>query len=251
MTTIIVFILGLIIGSFLNALIHRLYSGQSIVKDRSRCVHCHHALNAWDLIPLFSFFYLRGKCRYCGKKISWQYPLVEFFTGVVFVLLAQHLAYQVGTPQYLFQIIFASILIVVGIFDFKHYLILDVVVYPALILAIIVKIFQGQLLDGVWAALAISGFFALQYFFSRGRWIGFGDVKLGLFLGMLFGLKLGLIVLFLAYMLGAVTGLVLLSLGKKSLGSRLPFGSFLAISAIIVMVTGSLLVDWYFKLIGL
>src|SRR5262249_11334368 len=105
--------------------------------------------------------------------------------------------------------------------------------------------------DGVAAALIIAGFFAIQFYVSKGRWIGFGDVKLGLFLGCLLGIKLGLIMLLIAYWLGAVSGLILVGLGKKNLGSKLPFGSFLSLSAIIIILYGQLISNWYFRLLGL
>jgi prepilin signal peptidase PulO-like enzyme (type II secretory pathway) len=130
-------------------------------------------------------------------------------------------------------------------------LILDKVVYPALILAIVKSIWFGTLIDGLLGALILSGFFALQYYISQGRWIGFGDVKLGLVLGMWFGWKLGLILLLLAYFIGAIVGLVLILNKKRKMGSELPLGSFLSISAIIVMVYGEGILQWYLGLLGL
>ena len=251
MTILFIFVLGLIVGSFLNAVIHRLHSGESVVSDRSRCVHCHHVLTSADLIPIFSFVWLGGKCRYCQKPISWQYPIIELTTAVTIVLLAQNFEFRISNFEFWYQVVFASTLIVIGVFDFKHYLILDRVVYPALGLAIVWSIVNGHLVNSLLGAITISGFFALQYFISRGRWIGFGDVKFGLFLGMLFGVKLGLTMLFISYLLGAFVGLGLILAGRKNLGSRLPFGSFLAISAIITMLYGPALLGWYLGLIGL
>jgi leader peptidase (prepilin peptidase)/N-methyltransferase len=243
------FILGLVVGSFLNALIFRLRSGESILLGRSHCVHCKHELGAKDLIPLFSFIFLQGKCRYCGKEISWQYPLVELITGIVFVLFTFNI--HNVTFNLIFNLIFACFLIVIAVFDFKHYLILDKVLLPVLVLVIIRNIFFKDFLSGLEGMLIVAGFFYLQYFFSKGRWIGFGDVKFGLFLGNLFGLKLSLFFLFLSYILGGIAGIILLASKKKKLSSKLPFGVFLSISAIIMMLIGDKLADWYLRIIGL
>lgn len=256
---VLIFIFGLIIGSFLNAVIYRLYVKESFLFTRSHCPHCNHELAAKDLVPLFSFLALQGKCRYCHKPISWQYPLVELLTAILFVA-----AYNLHPTPYTlaFQLVFISFLIVIAVFDYKHYLILDKVVFPALTLAVIWNIYldltthyslattHSHFVSGLIGALVVSGFFALQYYISRGRWIGFGDVKLGLFLGSLFGVKSSIVMLFMAYALGAVVGLILIALDRKTLGSKLPFGVFLSISAIIMLLYGMHLTDWYFRLIG-
>ncbi|OGE82902.1 MAG: hypothetical protein A3B10_02450 [Candidatus Doudnabacteria bacterium RIFCSPLOWO2_01_FULL_44_21] len=251
MIIVIVAIFGLIIGSFLNAVIYRLHSGQSIVSDRSRCIYCHHELAAKDLIPIFSFIWLRGRCRYCQGSISWQYPIIELTTALSFALLAYNYNLQPINYNLFFALVFICFLIVIGVFDFKHFLILDKVVYPALLLGVVWQVFFGKILDGLLAALIIAGFFAVQYFISKGRWIGFGDVKFGLFLGMVFGVKLGLVMVLLGYFIGALTGLILIFLGKKHLGSKLPFGSFLSISGIIVLIWGERILNWYLGLIGI
>ena len=248
---ILIIFLGLIVGSFLNAAIHRLHSGQSILADRSRCVHCDHELSAVDLVPIFSFILLRGRCRYCHKPISWQYPLVELATAVIFVLFALNNGLRITDYGLWFGFVFSGILIIIGVFDFKHFLILDKIVYPALALALVRSLFLQTLPDALFGAAITAGFFALQYYVSKGRWIGFGDVKLGLFLGALLGVKLAVAMLMLAYLLGALVGLGLIASGRKQLSSKLPFGSFLAVSAIIIMLYGEGIVGWYFRLLGL
>ncbi|OGE74074.1 MAG: hypothetical protein A3I07_01335 [Candidatus Doudnabacteria bacterium RIFCSPLOWO2_02_FULL_42_9] len=248
---VIVFVFGLIVGSFLNAVIFRLHSSESIIRGRSHCVHCKHELSPMDLIPVVSFMILSGKCRYCHKKISWQYPLVELVTGLVFVLLALSSDFRLLTSEFWYLLTVICFLIIIAVFDFKHFLILDVVIYPALILATIYNLSTGFFVEGIIGALVISGFFAAQYFVSKGRWIGFGDVKLGLLLGSIFGLKLGLVMLLLAYFMGAIVGVGLLITGRKKLSSELPFGVFLSISAILIMLYGQDLADWYYNLLGL
>jgi leader peptidase (prepilin peptidase)/N-methyltransferase len=249
MIAILVFIFGLIIGSFLNAVIFRLYKKESIVWDRSHCVFCNHDLAAKDLIPLFSFLFLRGRCRYCSRKISWQYPLIESVTAILFVLLFLHNG-SIVNINLIFSGVFASFLIVIGVFDFKHYLILDKVVFPALALAIVWNLIQHQFISGLLAGFIAAGFFGIQYAVSSGRWIGFGDVKLGLFLGNLLGLKFTIAMLFFAYFVGAIIGVGLIIFGKKKLSSKLPFGVFLSLSTLVMMLYGEPLVSWYLKLIG-
>ncbi len=246
-------ILGLVVGSFLNVVIIRLNKKQKFVSDRSICPHCRHVLAPWDLVPIFSFIFLKGRCRYCREPISWQYPLVELAAAIIFILLAVNLQFTIFNLEFLVAAVFASLFIVIGIYDFKHYLILDKVVYPGLALAIIYRLISPELslVDGIYGAAVLGGFFALQHFGSRGKWMGLGDVKLGVFLGLLFGFKLGLTLLFISYMLGAVVGITLLATGRKHFGSKLPFGSFLAVSAIITLLSGERVVSWYLKLIGL
>jgi leader peptidase (prepilin peptidase)/N-methyltransferase len=250
MTLFIIFIFGLIIGSFLNAVIFRLGEEESFVAGRSKCPHCHHELGVLDLIPVFSFIFLRGHCRYCHKPISWQYPIVELITGIVFVLLAYNLQPRTYNLEFGVQLVLASFLIVIAVFDLKHYLILDKVVFPALAIVTIYNIYAGQFVWGIMGALVVAGFFAAQYFLSQGRWIGFGDVKLGLLLGSMVGFKLGVVMLMLAYFSGALVGVTLILMKKKKLGSELPFGVFLSISAIIMMLYGDKITNWYLGLIG-
>lgn len=246
-----VFILGLIIGSFLNAVIFRLKEDESFIKGRSHCPHCKHNLSSLDLIPLFSFIFLGGRCRYCRKAISWQYPIIELVTAVTFILLAQNFQFSISNFQFWFQCVMAGFLIVIAVYDLKHYLILDKIVFPALAVVTAYNLFTGFFVQGLLGAALIAGFFAAQYYFSNGRWIGFGDVKLGLVLGSIFGFKMGIIMLVLAYFMGAIVGVFLIMTGRKQLGSELPFGVFLSLSAIIMMIAGHQLSAWYYNLIGL
>lgn len=250
MVLFLIFIFGLIVGSFLNAVIFRLYKEESFLFGRSHCNYCKHELNAWDLIPVLSFIILGGRCRYCHKKISWQYPLIELTTALLFVLLVYNYGLRITDYGLWAQLVFVCFLIVIAVFDFKHYLILDKVVYPAFVLALIWSIVNGNIVNSLYGALLVAGFFGLQYYISDGRWIGFGDVKLGLFLGTLFGLKYSLIMLFIAYFLGAIVGLALVLTNRKKFSSKLPFGVFLSISGIIMLLYGNQITDWYFRLIG-
>ena len=256
----IYFIFGLIIGSFLNAVIWRLHSGKSISDGRSICPKCKHELSALDLVPLFSYVFLGGKCRYCHKKISWQYPVVELATALSFMFLAGNFQ-SFLSPVLVFQLVFVSFFIVIAVFDLQHYLILDKVVFPAAIIALMYRFYlssragdfgwHSSLMAGLAGAAIISGFFGLQYVISSGRWIGLGDVKLGIFLGLVFGVGQGLLLLFLAYCTGAVVGLALVAASKKELSGKLPFGTFLCFSATITLLNGPAILAWYLRLIGL
>src|SRR3989344_7355422 len=243
-----VIIFGLVVGSFLNAVLCRWHSGDSIASGRSLCPHCGHRLVARDLIPLLSFIWLFGRCRFCGQKISWQYPAIEALTAGIFVLLYLKFGSSLELAIAMF---FASSLIVIAVFDFKHYLILDKVLLPVGAAAIIWNFFGDSLVPGLVSGLGLALFFGLQYVLSRGRWIGLGDVKLGFVLGNILLWPLSLCMLMLAYFSGAVVGILLMALGKKQMSSRLPFGSFLAFSAIITMLWGDKIVAWYSGLIGL
>ena len=248
---IIFFIFGLIVGSFLNAVIFRLHSGESFLLGRSHCMHCKHELAPLDLVPVFSFIFLSGKCRYCKSKLSWQYPIVEFLTGLIFAVLFAQGQMPLISPKFLFELVMAGFFIVVGVFDLKHYLILDKVVFPGLVVVLIYNIFAGQIFLGLISGFGVAGFFLLQYVFSKGKWIGFGDVKFGLLLGNFASWPMSLVLIMLAYFLGAIVGIVLILSGKKKLGSKLPFGVFLSASAIITMIIGERLLTWYLRLIGL
>lgn len=255
------FIFGCIVGSFLNVVIFRLHSGRSFVKGRSECLACKHELSALDLVPLLSFAFLRGKCRYCGTRLSLQYPVVEFATGIVFVLVAAAAGGQFNLPAVLTAVL-ACFFVVVAVYDFKHLLILDKVILPGAIIALLgniaLDISRGcggsllncQTVSGIAGAVLTGGFFLLQYAVSKGRWIGFGDVKFGVLLGISAGFSGSIVLLFLAYLCGAAVGIALIAAGRKRLSSRLPFGTFLSFSAIITLLYGRAIVDWYLGLIG-
>jgi prepilin signal peptidase PulO-like enzyme (type II secretory pathway) len=239
---------GLVIGSFLNVVINRLRAGQSL-NGRSCCPKCKHILGVLDLVPVCSFMYLGGKCRYCGAKISWQYPAVELVTALSFFLVVINSSMDTLAAM-LFKLVFVSILIVVAVYDLKHYLILDKVVLPAAVLGLVYAIYQGEFVSGVIGVAIVSGFFLFQYLVSQGRWIGLGDVKLGLFLGWILGWAGSIVMLMLGYWVGAMVAIYLIASGKKQMASRVPFGLFLAGSAIITLIYGQEIADWYLTLIG-
>lgn len=247
------FLFGLIVGSFLNAVIYRLKASQTLW-GFSACPNCHHRLGAADLVPVASFLFLGGKCRYCRRRISWQYPLVELATGLVFLLIIRQSLQTLGSiyPAGLFiglgfNFLFVSLLVIIFTFDFRYYLIPDLPVFLGILAAFGYRALVPELtvVDGLWGLVLVAGFFGLLYLISRGAWIGLGDVKLGLFLGSMLGLKLSAVMLALAYFSGALVGVVLVLFGRKTMKGELPFGTFLSASALVALLWGQRIMDWY------
>jgi prepilin signal peptidase PulO-like enzyme (type II secretory pathway) len=266
MVFVFIFIFGLVIGSFLNVLIWRLKTGESVVKGRSHCPKCKHVLGFWDLIPVLSFVIQKGKCRYCGGKISWQYPAVELVTAILFVVAyIQIFNFQFSIFNefsiFNFQILnllrwwFAiAVMIVIFVYDLKYSLILDKVIYPAAAVAFLASplIYGGTVtwhnfFSVIMAAAIGGGFFLLQYLLSGGKWIGGGDVKMGFLMGLILGIEGILVALFFSYVIGALISLGLVAAGKKSMKSQIPFGTFLATGTIIAMFWGGEIVKWYLR----
>jgi prepilin signal peptidase PulO-like enzyme (type II secretory pathway) len=238
------FVLGLIFGSFLNSLVYRLYHNLS-VWGRSFCPACQQIIKIRDLIPVLSFIILGAKCRFCHKQISWQYPIVELVAGILFALVYWE---NSSINLILFRnLFFVLVFIFVFIFDLKYYLILDKIIWPALIVGLVINLIIGlNWFDLVLGIVLGAGFFLLQHLLSRGRWIGNGDVKLGALLGAMFGWQLTLVIIILAYFIGGLIGIILLASGKKKFGDVLPMGTFLSAAAIIVLLWGEQILSWYF-----
>lgn len=254
----IIFILGLAIGSFLNVVIFRLENGEKIVNDRSRCLNCGHILNWQDLIPVLSFIFLKGKCRYCKNKISWQYPLVEIGTAMLFVMVL-NFQFSISNFQSIFNFQFLitifyllfiiSSLIVIFVYDLKHYIIPDKVIYPAIVIALGFNLFNNfhnsLFLNNIFAAFVASGFFYTIIVLTKGKGMGGGDVKLAFLMGLILGWSIVLIALFSAFILGSVVGISLILAGKKKMGSMIPFGPFLVLGTFMGLFWGEGIVEWY------
>ncbi len=246
------FIFGLIVGSFLNVVIIRHNTNRSL-GGRSGCMVCQKKLGWYELIPVFSFLFLKGRCKGCQTKISIQYPLVELTTGIIFSLLFvkfQNL-FQINPFSFYLTFIFYavafSLLLMIAVYDLRHKIISD-----KLILIFSILTFLGlfsfsmhgfyihlpmlwQFLAGILLALP----FALLWLVSRGAWMGLGDAKLALGLGWLLGLAQGLSGLVLAFWTGALVGIVLLIFSKKySMKTEIPFAPFLVLGAIIAFFFG-------------
>ena len=253
-----IFVFGLIFGSFLNCLIYRLEKGEGFLVGRSYCPNCKHILSWQDLIPIFSFIFLKGKCRYCSQKISLQYPLVELSTVILFLFSSIFSTAVHSIEEVVFWWIISCFLIIIFVYDLKHYLIPDQVIYPAIAIAFLYRLFGilnfghwnlfgilRPLINPLFSAIFASAFFLLIVLVSRGHWMGFGDVKLAFFMGLFLGFPKIFGALFLAFFIGAIVGLILISLGKKTLKSEIPFGPFLVTGTFLSIFFGEKIIDWY------
>ncbi len=251
------FIFGSILGSFLNVVTLRLPNAQSL-GGRSHCAYCKHALGFLDLFPIFSFLLLLGKCRYCQHSISKRYFIVEFVTGLLFALSTWYVNPVTAVDFILLGKYFLVVaaLLVVFIVDLEHFIILDSVLITSSIFAVIINLaldiltkqslgFNSNFIGGIIAALAGSlPFFGIWYF-SDGKWMGFGDVKLMLLLGLLLGIPNILVGLMVSILLGGVVSTFLLAFTSKTLKTRIPFGTFLSLGTITAFVYGDKLLKWY------
>jgi len=237
----IFFIFGLCVGSFLNVVINRLETGESFVRGRSRCPKCQTTLAWFDLIPLASFFFLRGKCRRCDQKISWQYPLVELTAGLLFV----YLAYYFSNLDLFYYLVIVSFLIVIFVYDLKHYLIPDSVVYPAILISLAFVLIKSPSFWPIVYSLFGAAFFGLIVLISREKWMGAGDIKLAILMGLILGWPNILVALMLAFISGAIVGIFLIISKKKRIKSEVPFAPFLCLTTLITLIYGSQIINWY------
>jgi len=280
---IIVFILvaGLVLGSFVNALVWRVYQQSkairqskvkkstsikpnlssvqnrySVLRGRSMCPKCHHQLSAKDLIPLLSWLSLSGKCRYCKQSIDWQYPVVELTTAVLF--LTSYLFWPLGWEaagviNFIVWLVMLTGFMALVVYDLRWMLLPNRIVFPLIILGAALALYN-ILVSGDFSAIyqtALSvavagGIFYLLFVISDGRWIGGGDVKLGFLIGLILGdPKLAFLVLFGASLLGTFYVLPGVAIKKVKPNSRIPFGPFLIAAIVLVQLFGNSVIEWY------
>ncbi|HDQ16660.1 MAG TPA: prepilin peptidase [Candidatus Vogelbacteria bacterium] len=265
------FLLGLVIGSFLNVVICRYNTGETLW-GRSRCFTCGRELSFKELFPLLSFLIQKGKCRNCLSKISWQYPIVEFLTALLFALSFLKISSgvdisMVTRPSFWAALFsawaFIAILIVIAVYDYRHKIIPDFLVVLAIFLGLLgawlslersgfanqmIFALHGLLLAGPTLALPLAGL----WFISYGRWLGLGDAKLAYALGVFLGLSRGIVAFLLSFWIGAIIGLILIILGrfqylwfrKFSLKSELPFAPFLIAGALLSWLLPANWLSW-------
>lgn len=231
---ILIFIIGLCVGSFFNVILFRLDRKKGIMTGRSECQNCHQQLRWHDLIPLISYLYLRGNCRYCRSEISMVYPLIELATGLIFVVFFIVAGPMIGLKEVIsLSIILLFFLLI--FFDALYLILPDKIVFTA----IGASFFFGAFFDRLnLGNLTLTGFlfglfFGIIYLVSRGQWMGFGDVKLVVAIGLVLGYPLGLFAIVLAVWVAALWGIFLMLFKKADLKTALPFGSFLSASTII------------------
>ncbi|MFH0834333.1 MAG: prepilin peptidase [Patescibacteria group bacterium] len=234
--------LGLAVGSFLNAAVYRLHIGkpQSLLTDRSICPNCKKKLAVRDLIPLVSFLVLRGKCRFCKKPIDPIYFWTELATGLAFLAVA--LFGACGTIPLLLNLLFVSILIFLGSYDARFGEIPDSIAIFGIVFALI---FAPHFWPAVLGALVGGGFFTALVLISNGKWMGGGDIRLGLLLGALGGWRGFAVALFVASFTGSLFGLTQIFKKKKKLKSAIPFAPFLAVGGIVAILFTEKIWSWY------
>lgn len=286
---ILIFIAGASIGSFLNVVADRLPKDESPLKGRSMCDFCKTLLKPKDLFPIFSFALLKGRCRYCDRKLSIAYPLSELLTGLLFVGLAYSLD-VFSIPNYAIWISFAYLAFIVSVYviilfaDFKYKIIPNKVVIPAIVVVILVMIvstaiisylnyksmaadpFGKYLLEvGYWhqqvyahirnlvitivSAFGIAGFFWLLIIITRGKGMGGGDVKLAFLIGLVNGFPVNLVAIVLGFVSGALYSTGLMIFRRKGMKDVIPFGPFLILGSVLAFIFGQQLFNWYVSLI--
>lgn len=257
-------LVGLTFGSFVNAAVWRIHQGRakSLLNDRSECTHCHHKLAWFDLIPVMSWLSLRGRCRYCGKRIE-DTPLPE--VGVMAYFLVSFLLWPngfdtaLGITSFVFWLVFGVLLAILFVYDLRYMLLPNKITFTliglaALQVAVRIGFSPSNALpiisEGVLGVASIAGVYLVLYVISRGKWVGFGDVKLGIFLGLALGnWRLGILTLLLANVIGCIVILPGLLTRKLSRTTRVPFGPFLIIAFIIGTLFGNPLVTWYLSVL--
>jgi prepilin signal peptidase PulO-like enzyme (type II secretory pathway) len=260
MVTLVLVAAGLLMGSFVNALVFRLHERRNWVNERSECLQCHHVLAPKDLVPVFSWLALRGKCRYCRKPIP-DSPLVELAMPLLFV--ASYAWWPLplegaGLFSFVLWLVFIVGFVALAVYDLKWLLLPNVIVFPLIGLAVFQVLASWLVFDGPAshaleagiAAAMLSGVFFSLHFFSKGKWIGFGDVKLAIILGLLAGTPAkAMLLLFLSSLIGTLIALPMVLAGKAHRKSLLPFGPLLIAATIIVVLWGTDIVGWYTNLI--
>ena len=269
-------VLGLIFGSFVNALTWRVHEQEtladkkgkkaeerrqalSIATGRSMCSHCGHELAAKDLVPVVSWLWLRGKCRYCHAKIQ-DNPLVEVTTGVLFALsyvLWPYDLHGVGLFQFVLWLGFVVGFVALAVYDLRWMLLPNRIVFPLIALAALQTVVRAlwlrswpELYEPLLGALIIFGLFWGLFQLSKGTWIGGGDVKLAVVLGLLAATPLkAFLVLFFASLFGTLVSIPFLLRGKQGLKMRIPFGPYLLVATVVVVLVGTTVVNWYQRLL--
>ncbi len=245
--------IGIAFGSFLTMLIPRIYKEESgILIGRSHCFSCKQKLHIRDLVPIASYLWNRGKCRFCKKNISTLYPVIEITTGIIFALIYWKFPFETAAemPLTIFYLAISLILIFTFFYDLKYLEIADTILIPGVILALIGTFFWET--PDIISALIGMGigvtFFLIQILISRGKWVGGGDIRIGAFMGAILGWKMVLAALVISYIIGSIITIPLLITGDKKLGNKIPLGPFLVTGTFIALFYGEQIVNWYLNL---
>lgn len=258
-------LVGLSLGSFVNAFVWRLRLGKNWWSERSQCPSCQHQLAWYDLVPVVSWLALRGHCRYCAKPISLQYPLVELVVAILFSVSYIWWPYSLSLPQewLYFGLFLLAIVIMVALavydihwFELPEPLTALLAVIGVSMMSLKVcglEVCQADSLGWqmVWSLLPIAGLYGLLHLVSNGKWVGIGDVKLGIGLGFILGWKLAVVAVFLANVIGIIYVLPQIIRRKISSKSHIPFGPFLIIATWLCFFVGEAIASAYLGFIGI
>lgn len=258
----VVFLIGLFTGSFLNVLADRLPREESAIKGRSHCENCKKTLKWFDLIPLLSFLLLRGKCRHCHSTLSFYYPITELTTGILFVITLlftinnfqsiYNLQFSIPLIYYLFII---SSLIVVFFADLKYGIIPDKIVFPTILVSFFFffvqpAIFEAGLINHLLSAVGACLFFLALFIGTKGRGMGFGDVKFAFLIGLILGFPKIIVALYVAFLTGALCGIILVLWRRKKIaGTAIPFGPFLVLGTLSALFWGEIILQKIFQVL--
>ena len=241
-------LLGLLIGSFLNVVIFRVPRGESIITPGSHCPACGHALRAWELIPIISFLIQKRQCRNCQSRISWRYPAVELLTGALFFLTATlSLSTETHPARLLLNLVFVAVLVALAFIDLDTFRLPDVLTLPLLGLGLLGAILipgNPSGWESMFSALGAGGcFWIIARVYPQG--MGMGDVKLVAAMGAFLGFPAIFLAIFMGSFVGAFVGVFLLWAGRKRFGQQIPFGPYLAIGSILSLLWETRIFDWY------
>jgi len=243
---VLIFIVGLVVGSFINVCIYRIPRKISIIKPASFCPSCRNSIKPWHNIPVLGFLLLKGRCAYCGAKISLRYPVVEALNGVLYVIAFLHFGLTVSLP---FILIFISALITISFIDIDFQIIPDQISIPLIFLGIILSLIPHNSLnlaqnikDSLIGILVGGGSLLIVSLISKGG-MGGGDVKLNAAVGAFLGWKSALLTIFIGSLTGSIVGIISM---KKTGNRKIPFGPFLSLGALICLFFGEKILSWYF-----
>lgn len=248
-------ILGLAVGSFLNVVILRLRSEESL-GGRSHCRQCLEQIHWYDNIPVLSYLWLRGRCRSCQASFSWQYPMVEGLTGVLFLLVGRYffdVADQATWLEALWLLGLVALFVVIAVYDILNMEILVSVLWMVLIWTLLYyglsfeggeSLWWGREMQALGGALVVGGFFLTLVLVSHETWMGWGDVWLGALSGLIVGLPAVLFMMTLSFGIGALIGIGLLVFGQKGMKAQLPFAPFLVLGTLLTLLLPQMIPDY-------
>lgn len=239
-----IIILGLLLGSFFNVCIYRVPRGESIAFPPSHCTSCNNKIRGYDLIPIISYILLKGKCRYCGEKISLRYPAVEILTAAMFYLVYLKYGLSFFTIKF---IVLVALLIVIGMIDLDTTDVYFSTTLTGIIFGlgfiIVGYFFNLSIMEFILGGIAAGGFIATIILLTKG--MGWGDAEICLMCGLFLGFKLSIVMLLLSFIIGGIAGIGLIVLKIKNRKDYIPFGPFIAVSCLLTLFFGQHILNYY------